>query len=160
MMGGGMMGSGAIMGMLMMVVFVVVVIAGLVWLVRSDFWSRGQSSSSNFPKEAPLNVLMRRYAAGQITKEEFEAARRHIEPANEISQPVLLTHGETNLELQRLQQELQRLRNQAAEAEQKARLAVPDEVQVRAHLETRQGALYRARAVEEKIDSLQGKNSL
>ncbi len=160
MMGGGMMGSTAIMGVLMMGVFIIVVIAGLTWLMRSEILPRSQSEPLDFRTETRLNTLMRRYAAGQITREEFEAARRHIEPAPEISQPVLLTHGETNLELQRLQQELQRLRNQAAEAERQARLAMPDEVQVRAHLETRQGALFRARAVEEKIDSLQGKNSL
>lgn len=155
MMGGSMMGGAAVMGALMMVAFVVVVTVGLVWFVGSASSFGSAQRAPALRTESPREVLRRRYAAGEITREEFEATRRQVEPAADRPQSLLTAHGESNLELQQLHLELRRLLDQAREAEEQARLAVPDEVQVRAYLETRQGALFRANAVERLIGSVE-----
>ena len=60
----------------MMLVFWAVVIIGIVALVRylSD---RGGATRLKEP-EAPLDILRRRYAAGDITKEQFEEMKRNV----------------------------------------------------------------------------------
>lgn len=63
-------------GWVMMLVFWAVVIIGIVALVRylSD---RGGATRLKEP-EAPLDILRRRYAAGDITKEQFEEMKRDV----------------------------------------------------------------------------------
>ena len=58
----------------MMLVFWAVVILGIVALVRyvSD---RGGTAR---PEKSALDILRRRYAAGEITKEQFDEMRRNV----------------------------------------------------------------------------------
>ena len=60
-----------------MILFWGLIIAGVVWLVQS--LARGTGSSSGAPPgESPLEILKRRYAKGEITKEQFEEMKRDL----------------------------------------------------------------------------------
>ncbi|MFQ5694073.1 MAG: SHOCT domain-containing protein [Nitrospinota bacterium] len=73
--GWGMWGFG--MG-IMMLIFWAAVIVGVVALVRW-LWTQGQTPSPGGGGEAsPLDIAKRRYASGEITKEEFEALKRDL----------------------------------------------------------------------------------
>jgi hypothetical protein len=65
---------------------------------------------------------------------------------------------DANGPLQDLEKRLARLRTQAEDAEVAARRLGLAEQQVRAYLETKQGALFRAEAVQKEIAALQGNN--
>ncbi|MEY3200552.1 MAG: hypothetical protein RIR70_102 [Pseudomonadota bacterium] len=65
-------------GILHMLVLWGVVIGGLVLLVRLIRF-RPHALGLPHPPESALDVLKRRYAAGEIKREEFEAMRRDIE---------------------------------------------------------------------------------
>ncbi len=63
-------------GWLMMVAFWVLVIAGVVLAVR---WAAGRGGwSRQEAPEAPVDILRRRYAAGELTKEQFETMKRDV----------------------------------------------------------------------------------
>ena len=81
MMGPGMMGGwwgmpflGPIVGM----VLVLLIIGGVVWFAQS--LSRGESrlGTGGTTGETPLEILKRRYASGEVTKEQFEDMRRTL----------------------------------------------------------------------------------
>lgn len=65
-----------VFGWLVMAVFWVLVIAGVVFAVR---WvsGHGEWGRQDTPT-APLEILRRRYAAGELTKEQFEAMKRDV----------------------------------------------------------------------------------
>ncbi len=60
----------------MMIVFWGLVIVGIVALVRSLSDRRGPAQGSN--PESPGEILRRRYAAGELTKEQFEEMKRNV----------------------------------------------------------------------------------
>jgi putative membrane protein len=60
-------------GWVWMVLVLAAVITLVVWGTRTAFWSRGGTGEST-----PLEMLRRRYAAGEITATEFEQAKRAI----------------------------------------------------------------------------------
>lgn len=62
-----------ILMMVGMVVFWALVIAGIVWLVKSVGPGRGSD------RESPLEILDRRFAEGAISEEEYQSRRRTIE---------------------------------------------------------------------------------
>ncbi len=65
----------------MMMVFWLVVLAGLVWLAWRA-WGRGQSGGLPGPwtrEDDAVEILKRRYARGEISKEEYEERRRDLE---------------------------------------------------------------------------------
>jgi putative membrane protein len=66
-------GSWAVFGMVMMIVFWGAVIAVAVWAIESF---RPRESQSR--RETPLAIAERRYAAGEISREEFEQIRRDL----------------------------------------------------------------------------------
>jgi putative membrane protein len=79
-MGPGMMGWGYGMGWFMSVIMVgfwIAVIAGVVLLVR---WvvSVVEKDRGPQPQETALDILKRRYAQGEITKEEYEKIKKDI----------------------------------------------------------------------------------
>ena len=80
MMGPGMMGgySYAILGMLIPVLFLILFVAGVIWLVQT--LARGTSSpaSGGSTTEPVMDILKRRYALGEITKEQFEQVKRDL----------------------------------------------------------------------------------
>lgn len=61
-----------------MVIFWVVVIVGIVLLVKWLSASSGKDTGS-FAKESPMEILKRRYAAGEIGKEEFEEKKKDLQ---------------------------------------------------------------------------------
>ncbi len=63
-------------GWIMMVVFWGLVIVGIVALVRG-LGDRGPSNQTRYP-ESPIEILRRRYAAGELTKEQFEEMKRNV----------------------------------------------------------------------------------
>ena len=74
--GGSMMGMMILMflfGMLLIVLFVLIVVAAMKWL-----WSSKMPFFMN-DRENALDVLKKRYAKGEIGREEFEKIRRDIE---------------------------------------------------------------------------------
>lgn len=82
--GGGMMGWGGyggygmgIFGGLFMLLFWGLIIVGLVLVVRW-LWDRGRPATSGQSGEAPLDILKRRYARGEITKEEFDRMKQDL----------------------------------------------------------------------------------
>lgn len=69
--GGGM--AGGMMMMVVMVVFAVLLIAGIVWLVRSLI--RRCDKPQTAAADDPLQVLGRRFARGEIDADEYEERR-------------------------------------------------------------------------------------
>jgi putative membrane protein len=61
-------------GWLMMLVFWALVIAGIVVLIRFATSAAPRRGGA----ETPLEILRRRYAAGELTKEQFEQMKRDV----------------------------------------------------------------------------------
>ena len=78
-MGPGMMGWGMMgwLGPLMMIVFWAAVIVAIVFLIR---WIAHSTKASPEPKggDSALEILKKRYARGEINKEEFEEKKRDL----------------------------------------------------------------------------------
>lgn len=77
-----MMGSGGALMMLLMVLFwvavIVLVVLGIRWLLRQQ---RGAGTGTGTERAGggdALRILERRYAAGEIDREEFEERRRAL----------------------------------------------------------------------------------
>jgi putative membrane protein len=62
---------------LMMLLFWGLAIVALVLLVRW-LWTQNQPHTAAPPAETPLDVLKKRYARGEITKEEFDRIKQDI----------------------------------------------------------------------------------
>ncbi len=79
MMGPGIMGSFGWMWLMpiFFIIFWGLVIWGIVALVRGLSGSRGSDSASNHPDSA-LEVLKKRYARGEINKEEYEEKKKDL----------------------------------------------------------------------------------
>jgi putative membrane protein len=63
-------------GWVMMVVFWGLVILGIVVLVR--YLGSGHAPAGSARVETPLEILRRRYATGELTKEQFEQMKRDV----------------------------------------------------------------------------------
>ena len=72
--GFGMYGGGWLIGMGMMILFWVVVIALVIWAVRSLFPRQSYTGRTQ-----TLETLRQRYAAGEINAAEYEQARARLE---------------------------------------------------------------------------------
>jgi len=73
--GGGMMFGFPFIGGIGMFLFWLLIIVGVVWLVGSS--SRGNAVSAP-ASESPLDILKRRYANGEINKEQFEEMKNTL----------------------------------------------------------------------------------
>lgn len=74
---GGMMGAwGILLTVLFSSIVIGIVLSLVVWLTRR----KGDSS-----KESAWSILQRRYARGEISKEEFEEKKHHIQQSGESS---------------------------------------------------------------------------
>ena len=63
-------------GPFVMIIFWVALIAGLVYLVRFIPWGNPEGTDSREP--LPLEVLQRRYAGGDVDREEYERIKRDL----------------------------------------------------------------------------------
>jgi len=81
MMGPGMMGWGYGMGWLgwiFMIIFWIVVIAGVVLLVRWIVSTGEKSRGPQLSKDTAIDILKKRYAKGEVSKEEYERMKKDI----------------------------------------------------------------------------------
>jgi putative membrane protein len=80
MMGGGLMGSFGmgygIFGSFITLLFWIAIIGGIVFAIRR--FSREGSWTSSPTQETPLDILKKRYAKGEIDREEFAAKRQEL----------------------------------------------------------------------------------
>ena len=56
----------------------VLCVAGIVWAVQLSSQAGSPSMGSRSAGGAPLEILQRRYAGGEITKEQFDEMRRTL----------------------------------------------------------------------------------
>ncbi len=80
-MGPGMMGWGYGMGwigMIFMAAFWIAVIVGIVFLIRWLMVSTGSAGIRGKAEESALEILKKRYARGEIKKEEFEEKKKDL----------------------------------------------------------------------------------
>jgi putative membrane protein len=66
------------MGGLGMLVFWALVIGGIVWLIQSATRRTNIVATNSTVSETPLDILKRRYAKGEITKEQFEEMKNTL----------------------------------------------------------------------------------
>lgn len=71
-----MMGYGGYGGFFMWLILIVIIAVIIYLFVRQ---SKRTENSIGSVKESPTEILKRRYAAGEITKEEFDKIKREIE---------------------------------------------------------------------------------
>jgi len=67
------------LGMIFGMALVGVIIGGVVWFVQSVSRGGSRPGSSPTAAETPLEILKRRYASGELTKEQFEEMRRTLD---------------------------------------------------------------------------------
>ena len=67
-------GWGMGFGWIFMILFWALVILGIVYIVQAILRRAGQSG----PEETPFDILKKRYAKGEITKEEFERMKNDL----------------------------------------------------------------------------------
>lgn len=70
----------SLVGMLWMILFWGLIIGGIVLLVRwiADGAGRRRTDGGGAPEETPLDILKKRYARGEISKEEFERMKEDL----------------------------------------------------------------------------------
>ena len=66
-----------IVGGLLFLAFWGLIIVGLLLLIRR-LWDQGRPADGAGKGEAPLDILKRRYARGDITKEEFDRIKQDL----------------------------------------------------------------------------------
>jgi len=71
-----MMGYGGYGGMFMWLIWIII---GAVIIYFVFNLSKGNGKSIDSEKESPTEILKRRYAKGEITKEEFDRIKKEIE---------------------------------------------------------------------------------
>ncbi len=76
MMGPGMMGGFGTMGF--MAIIWIGVLGLIIWAVVTAVRRPGESGSLNQPADSALEILKRRYARGEINREEFEAMKKDL----------------------------------------------------------------------------------
>ncbi len=74
-------GFGGIIGVILPILFWVAIIALGVWLVGSLISRSDRSASSGLPPaETALDILKKRYARGEITKQQFDEMSHEVAP--------------------------------------------------------------------------------
>jgi len=76
MMGPGMMGGFGYLGPVLAILFIVLIVAAVVWLLQSA--GRGTGITTPPPAETPVDILKRRYASGELTKKQFEDMKKDL----------------------------------------------------------------------------------
>ena len=63
-------------GMLVAMILLALLVAVVVWRLTKG---GGAGDRGTSPRESPIEILKRRYAAGEITKEQFDAMRKDLQ---------------------------------------------------------------------------------
>jgi len=63
-------------GMFMGMIFLIVLIAAVIWWFVKG---AGSKDYGHLPGETPLDILKKRYAKGEITKDEFEKTKKDLD---------------------------------------------------------------------------------
>ncbi|MCB2186494.1 MAG: SHOCT domain-containing protein [Deltaproteobacteria bacterium] len=80
-----MFGGGWFGGIFMIIFWIVLILAGVAlvrWMMGKGSFGAGPCGGGNSPSSRPgrsLDILKERYAAGEITKAEFESMKRDLE---------------------------------------------------------------------------------
>lgn len=75
----GMMGGYMVFGWIFMLLFLVLLVAGIVWLVLAIARSQGAVAAKREGDSSALGILQERLARGEIDTEEFRTRRAAIE---------------------------------------------------------------------------------
>ena len=78
--GFGGMGFGGL-GFLFMAIFWIGIIAAAIWLLGNLFPKNNTTDTTNGDGETAVSILQKRYARGEINKEQFEQMRHELEPS-------------------------------------------------------------------------------
>ncbi|MFQ5814432.1 MAG: SHOCT domain-containing protein [Anaerolineae bacterium] len=78
-----MFGGGMFLGLIFLILFLVLIgglIVGAIWLVSRSTGSSGLNlgQRTETSTEDPLDILRRRYARGEITREEYQSMREDL----------------------------------------------------------------------------------
>jgi putative membrane protein len=68
------------LGFLVMAIFWIVIIAAAIWLLSNLFPKNTAAVVAGNTSDTAIDILKKRYARGEINKEEFEAMRHDLEP--------------------------------------------------------------------------------
>lgn len=68
------------LGFLAMAIFWIVIIAAAIWLLSNLFPKDNPTAVAGNISDTAVDILKKRYARGEINKEEFEAMRHDLEP--------------------------------------------------------------------------------
>lgn len=71
--------GGGWFGMIIMAAFWIAVIVGIVFLIRWLAISAGSGNRRTRSEDSALEILKKRYARGEIDKEEYEAKKKDLE---------------------------------------------------------------------------------
>jgi putative membrane protein len=65
--------------MFIMIFFWIALIIGIIYFFKRQPWgSLGNKGSGGTPEDSPLETLRKRYARGEINKEEFEQKKKDL----------------------------------------------------------------------------------
>lgn len=70
--------GGGYSGMFIMMLIVLVLIVVVIYAVTRATQGKGDSDSLRDTRETPLEILKRRYAKGEITKDQFEQMKKDL----------------------------------------------------------------------------------
>ncbi len=70
--------DGRMYGGIFMWLFLIVAIAAIIYFVASQTKNKYPSSSKTENEETPLEILKKRYAKGEISKEEFDRMKKDV----------------------------------------------------------------------------------
>ncbi len=77
----GMMGPGMMGGfgtMFLMPILWIVILGLIIWVVVAALHKPGEADSTAYKADSPMEILKRRYAQGEIDKEEYEAKKKDL----------------------------------------------------------------------------------
>lgn len=66
-------------GFLMMILWTVLLIAILIWIFKAIQNRSNKRISTSLKNDTPLDILKKRYASGEISKEEYDKIKRDLQ---------------------------------------------------------------------------------
>jgi putative membrane protein len=82
-------------GFLLMAIFWIVIVAAAIWLVGNLFPQSNRIQPTANAPESAVDIVKRRYARGEISKDEYEAMRHSLEQS--VIRPEVPTQKDAEL---------------------------------------------------------------